>query len=70
MAPSRWSARAHARGADLETVFEREDFLERVAGIFAALERPYLERLDASGPPEDVEARTWNALARHLGLTL
>lgn len=60
--------RVHARGAELETVFERADFLARVAGIFAAIDRPYLERIAAAGSPEEIEADGAAALARRLAL--
>lgn len=70
IAPEQGLERVHARGGELETVFERADFLERVAKIFAAIDRPYLERIDATGPPDEVEALTREALVRRLGLTL
>jgi dTMP kinase len=38
--PEAGLARVRARGEALETVFERRDFLERVAEIFRAVERP------------------------------
>ena len=68
IAPELGLERVRSRGGALEPVFERADFLERVAEIFSAIERPYLERIDAGGPPEDVEARACDALARRLGL--
>jgi len=49
-------ARVRARGARVEGVFEARDRLERVARIFASIERPYLVRIDASGNLEAVEA--------------
>jgi dTMP kinase len=70
IAPEQGLERVHARGGELETVFERADFLERVAKIFAAIDRPYLERIDATGPPDGVEALTREALVQRLGLTL
>lgn len=70
VAPASALERVHARGEELETVFERADFLARVAGIFAAIERPYLERIDASGSPDEVEAATREVLARRLELAL
>jgi len=48
-------ARVHARGARLDGAFEARDRLERVAQIFASIERPYLARIDARGDTEDVE---------------
>jgi thymidylate kinase len=45
----------HARGGVIEGVFERRDFLERVAGVFRAIDRPYLERVAADREPEEIE---------------
>jgi dTMP kinase len=61
-------ARVAARGAPAEPAFESMEFLARVRAIFTALERPYLERIDASGPPDAVEARIAAAVSRRLGL--
>lgn len=47
-------ARVAARGGTAEPAFEREDFLVRVAEIFARIDCPYLTRLDASRPPDQV----------------
>ena len=57
-------ARVRARGARVEGAFEARDRLERVARIFASIERPYLIRIDASGSPEAVEPRDRRAGAR------
>ena len=40
----------------------------RVRAVFAALDRPYLERVDASGTPDRVESRIAAAVSRRLGL--
>ena len=61
-------ARAAARGGPAEPAFERADFLARVGEIFAALDRPYLERIDAAGSPDAVAARIAAAVHRRLGL--
>jgi dTMP kinase len=61
-------ARARARGGPAEPVFERADYLERVAAIFAALERPYLARVDASGSEAAVTERALAALRAHVDL--
>jgi len=61
-------ARVAARGGTPEPAFERADFLSRVRAIFDALDRPYLERVDAAGPPEAVEARIAHAVQHRLGL--
>jgi dTMP kinase len=66
--PAEGLARAAARAGPAEPAFEREEFLARVAEIFASLERPYLERIDASGPADGVEERIAAAVARRTGL--
>ncbi len=47
--------RVRGRGGTLENVFEQPERLARVAEIFRSLDRPYLERVDASGPADAVE---------------
>jgi dTMP kinase len=66
--PADGLARVAARGGTAEPAFERADFLTRVREIFDALDRPYLERVDASGAPDEVEARLAAAIHRRLGL--
>jgi dTMP kinase len=70
LAPEQGLERVRARGGPLETVFEHAGRQARVAEIFAAMERPYLERIPAGGTPEEVEAATRAALERRLGLGL
>jgi dTMP kinase len=60
--------RVASRGAPAEPAFERADFLARVRAVFAALDRPYLVRVDASGTPDRVESRIAAAVSRRLGL--
>ena len=55
--PADGLARVAARGGPAEPAFERADFLARVREIFDALDRPYLERIDAAGAPGAVDAR-------------
>jgi len=55
--------RARARAGPAEPVFERSDYLARVAEIFAAVDRPYLRRIDASGDAAAVTDRALAALA-------
>jgi dTMP kinase len=64
--PEEGLARVRARGGAAEPVFERADFLDRVAGIFAAIERDYLVRIDGSGPEPAVRAAALAALAQAL----
>jgi dTMP kinase len=66
--PEAGLARVRARGAALEEAFERKDFLERVAEIFRAVERPYIERISAQGSPEEVHAAVRARVSARLGL--
>jgi dTMP kinase len=56
MPPEDGLDRVAGRGAPREPVFERRDFLERVAAGFRRLERPYIVRIDAARAPDAVEA--------------
>lgn len=53
-------ARARGRAGASEPAFEERAFLERVAAIYAAIERPWLVRVDAS---RDADALRDEALA-------
>jgi len=66
--PEAGLARVRARGEALDEVFERRDFLERVAEIFRAVERPYIERIAAEGAPEEVHAAVRARVEARLGL--
>jgi dTMP kinase len=68
--PAAGLARARARGGRVEPVFETEAYLARVAAIFAAIERPWVERLDARGDAARVERAVRDAVRRRLGLGL
>jgi thymidylate kinase len=63
-------ARVAARGGPAEPVFERRDFLERVAALFHRLERPYVVRVDADRPADAVEADVALSAAKRLGPVL
>jgi dTMP kinase len=65
--PAAGLARVRERGAAIEGVFERADFLERVAAIFAALERPYIERIPAAGSVAEVHACVVDRVRARLG---
>lgn len=56
-------ARANTRADAPQPVFERIDFLERVAAIFDTLDLPYLVRIDASGDSDRVCEAAWTAIA-------
>jgi dTMP kinase len=63
VSPAEGLRRVRARGAELNQAFEREDFLVRVAEVFARIARPYLHRVDGEAPPDEVHRRVWEALA-------
>jgi dTMP kinase len=60
--------RVRDRGRAVETVFERREFLERVAGIFRSIDRPYIERVDAHRGVEDVHREIVERVRERLGL--
>jgi dTMP kinase len=66
--PDRGLERVRARGGALETVFERNDLLIRVAAIFRSIERDYVERVDGSGEPDAVADAVRACVKRRLGL--
>ncbi len=55
MDPARALERVRSRGGAIEGVFERADFLTRVAEVFRAIDRPYLERVEADRDPAEIE---------------
>jgi dTMP kinase len=61
-------ARTRARGGAAEGVFEHAELLERVAAIFRAIDRPYLERIPAAGPAAEVHAAVVARVRARLGL--
>jgi dTMP kinase len=61
-------ARIASRGGPGEPVFERRDFLERVAANFHRLERPYVVRIDASRDEARVEADVAGAVRERTAL--
>ncbi len=66
--PAEGLDRVRARGGRLELAFEDETYLGRVAAIFAAIDRPYLARLDARGRPDAVAAAVRDTVRARLGL--
>ncbi|EKD38514.1 MAG: hypothetical protein ACD_75C00708G0006 [uncultured bacterium] len=48
--------------------FEQREFLEKVAAIFAAIDRPYIRRIDASGSIAAVHRQVIDAVASLLAL--
>jgi dTMP kinase len=61
-------SRARGRGDAGELVFEHADLLERVAAIFREIDRPYVERLAATGSVAAVHARVVDRVRARLGL--
>jgi thymidylate kinase len=66
--PAAALARVAARGGPAEPVFERRDFLERVAALFHRLERPYLVRIDADRAADAVAADVERVVRERLPL--
>jgi len=66
--PARALERIRARGGAIERVFEQQEFLEAVAAVFAAIDRPYLERVAADRPAEQIEDEIYARLGRRLDL--
>ena len=55
-------ARTRTRGGAPDERFEQSGYLREVSAIFAAIDRPYLVRVDASGSADAVAARALAAL--------
>jgi dTMP kinase len=66
--PEKALERVHARGSELEGVFEQREFLERVASVFDALDCPYLERVPGDGEPGPIEASIAERVRERLSL--
>ena len=60
--------RVHARGAELEGVFEQHEFLTRVAAVFDALDCTYLERVQGDGELNQIEATIAERVRERLGI--
>ncbi|MEE9607796.1 MAG: dTMP kinase [Myxococcota bacterium] len=60
--------RVRSRAEAVEALFERRDFLERVAEILASLDLPYLERIDARSTAEEVHRAVLERVRSRLGL--
>lgn len=61
-------ARVAARGGIAEPAFEEAGFLAEVGAVFAALDRPYLARIDATGDVESVARAVREVLHDRLGI--
>ena len=66
--PAAGLARARARGRVMDAAFETAEFLARVAAIYRAIERDYVERIDAGQTADAVAAAVWRSVALRLGL--
>lgn len=62
--------RLSARPGVAEPAFEQLDFLARVAEIYAQLQRPYIERIDAARDPSAVHGSVREVLRRRLGFCI
>ncbi len=60
--------RVRERGSAAESVFEERARLERVAEILGGIDRPWIERIDATPPPPAVHAAVVASVRRRLGL--
>jgi len=60
--------RVHARGSEIEGVFEKRGFLSRVASVFDALDCTYVERIPGDGEPSQIEAIIAERVGVRLGL--
>ena len=60
--------RVRGRGGVAEPAFEERAFLERVAAIFAGLDRPYLVRVDGRADADEVERRVAAGVRERTGL--
>lgn len=69
VSPAEGLRRVRARGGELNQAFEREDFLTRVAEVFARVDRPYLHRVDGEGSREAVHEKVREALGGVVDLT-
>jgi dTMP kinase len=66
--PALGLSRARGREGASELVFERADLLARAAAIFAAIDRPYVERIPAGGSVAEVHARVVERVRARLAL--
>ena len=58
----------HQRGGVIEGIFEHEAFLKRVADIFAAIDRPYLERIAADADVDTLHDKIAARVRLRIGL--
>ena len=66
--PAAGLARVRARGGIAEPAFEEAEFLARVAGVFRAIDRPYLARIDARGDVDAVARAVRTTLRERLAI--
>jgi dTMP kinase len=60
--------RIHSRGTEIEGVFEKREFLSKVASVFDALDCTYLERIPGAGEQSQIEAIIAERIRLRLGL--
>lgn len=66
--PEQGLARTRARGGVAEPAFEDGERLARVAEIFGAIDRPFVERIDGRGDQAAIADAVAETLSRRLGL--
>ena len=66
--PAQGQGRLRARGGEIEGVFERQAFQEKVAGEFCAIDRAYVARIDARGDEDSVAKAVAERVRETLGL--
>jgi len=66
--PGQAEARIRAGRGDVPNLFERTEYLVRVANIFHSLDMPCILRLDATQPVEEIQSAIRRDLARLLGI--
>jgi dTMP kinase len=68
VSPEAGLTRTETRTGHAEPIFENAEFLNRVAGIFAEIERPWIARLSGDADPDRVSDAVRGAVARTLDL--
>jgi dTMP kinase len=58
-------ARVASRGGIAEPVFEEQEFLSRAERVFASLDRPYIERIDARPDPDTIQRAVVECVRKH-----
>ncbi len=65
--PEAGLARTRGRAGHAEPAFEERSFLERVAAVYAAIDRPWITRIDATPPADELAQAALAAVLEVLG---